>query len=54
MFNIFKHKRTEKEKESEIEECVDQLAYKWGIPQPTIRKILLTWLKFQKEYIKRK
>jgi len=53
MFNIFKHKRTEKEKTAEIEECVDQLAYKWGIPQPTIRSILLTWMKFQKEYLKR-
>jgi len=38
--------------EAEIEECVDQLSYKWSIPQTTVRSIILTWLKFQKEYMK--
>ena len=49
---IFGKKRTEKEQYAEIEEVIDQLSYKWGIPQPTIRSIIMTWLKFQKEFVK--
>ncbi len=53
MIHLFGKKRTEEERYAEIEETVDQLAYKWSLPQPTIRSIILTWMTFQKEFLKR-
>jgi len=41
-------KRTKEERYAEIEEAVDQLAYKWSL----IRNIILTWMEFQKEFLK--
>ncbi len=49
---VFGKKRTEEQKTAEIEEVTNQLAYKWSIPQSTIRSIILTWLTFQKEYMR--
>ncbi len=44
--------KKEEERYKEIEKTVDQLAYKWSLPQTTIRSIILTWMEFQKEYLK--
>ena len=49
---IIGKKRTKEERYAEIEEAVDQLAYKWSLPQTTIRGIILTWMTFQAEYLK--
>ncbi len=49
---IIGKKRTEEERYAEIEGVVDQLSYKWSLPQPTIRSIILTWMEFQKEFLK--
>ncbi len=45
-------KFTEEEKQKQIEKIVDKIAVKHSIPQGTIRKIVLQWMKFQTEYLK--
>ncbi len=55
MFNIlgilspFPKEEKNKIKMEEIEEVVDQLAYKYSIPQGIIRNIIWTWMQFEKK-----
>ncbi len=47
-----KPKISEEEKMKKIEDIVDKIAIKHSIPQSTVRKITLEWMKFQAEYLK--
>ena len=40
---IFGKKKTHEERMEEIRNVVDQLAYKWSLPQTTIGDIITTW-----------
>jgi len=48
--NIFgkkKAKKTSEERMKEIKGIVDQLAYKWSIPQTTVGDIITTWQTYE-------
>jgi len=51
MMQLFrrKKKQTEKEQLADIEEVVDQLAYKYSIPQTIIRRIIMRWMDFERK-----
>ena len=47
---IFGKEKREKRKEDrikEIGEVVDQLAYKWSLPQTTVSAIIITWQSYE-------
>jgi len=47
IFGKQKVKKTSEERLKEIGEVVDQLAYKWSLPQTTVSHIIITWQSYE-------
>ncbi len=47
IFGTEKREKRREDRIKEIEEVVDQLAYKWSLPQTTVSNIILTWQNYE-------